>query len=100
MPVAITAAVLALAAGGALGLGGGDQQEVRHVLAPGLAGVGLADDVGPAQCRPQRDDPLVLALHHVVTDFLAQPRNQLPDSSAYFNAPGFANRCSAMMGKD
>src|SRR3546814_1047612 len=38
MAVAITAAVVALAAGGALGLGGGEQQEVRHVLAPGLAG--------------------------------------------------------------
>src|SRR3546814_12051966 len=55
MAVAITAAVVALAAGGALGLGGGEQQEVRHVLAPVLAGGGLADEVGPAQCRQDRD---------------------------------------------
>src|SRR3546814_3573336 len=65
MAVAITAAVVALAAGGALGLGGGEQQEVRHVLAPGLAGGGLADEVGPAQCRQDRDDHLVLGLRLV-----------------------------------
>src|SRR3546814_2271679 len=72
MAVAITAAVVALAAGGALGLGGGEQQEVRHVLAPGLAGGGLADEVGPAQCRQDRDDHLVLGLRLVETDVIAQ----------------------------
>src|SRR3546814_1704938 len=62
MAVAITAAVVALAAGAALGLGGGEQAEVRHVLAPGLAGGGLADGVGPAPCRQDRDDQLVHGL--------------------------------------
>src|SRR3546814_13198509 len=73
MAVAITAAVVALAAGGALGLGGGEQQEVRPVLAPGLAGGGLADEVGPAQCRQERDDPPVLGFRLVETDRLAPP---------------------------
>src|SRR3546814_1660006 len=79
MAVAITAAVVALAAGGALGLGGGEQQEVRHVLAPGLAGGGLADEVGPAQCRQDRDDHLVLGLRLVETDVIAQLGNQSAD---------------------
>src|SRR3546814_1796573 len=49
----------------------------------------LADEVGPAQCRQDRDDHLVLGLRLVETDVIAQLGNQSADGFTECKELGF-----------